>query len=190
MSRLGTNKLERCGEVMIAANPWQAGGVSHVILPTFYLRVPLERKRDATRRDFYRARQFTFHLDVAIRVHTFRNIMAPSESELVLQLKSSVKTFFVSDRDQLTVKKVRSAVEEELDLETGFFLSPEWKDKSKQIIKEHVVSHSQCPTQLALNCISAGTSGRPRRSWSFNRCRTYTRKEEESRSSAKENSCS
>ncbi|EHK97780.1 hypothetical protein GLAREA_10114 [Glarea lozoyensis ATCC 20868] len=64
--------------------------------------------------------------------------MAPSSSALVAQLKKSVKHIFDTDREQLSVKKVRSAVEEELDLENGFFLSPEWKDKSKQIIKEHV----------------------------------------------------
>jgi hypothetical protein len=63
--------------------------------------------------------------------------MAPSSSALVAQLKKSVKNIFDTDREQLSVKKVRSAVE--LDLESGFFLSPEWKDKSKQIIKEHVV---------------------------------------------------
>jgi hypothetical protein len=65
--------------------------------------------------------------------------MAPTDSALVAQLKKSVKSIFASDREQLTVKKVRTAAEEELDLDTGFFLSPEWKDKSKNIIKDHVV---------------------------------------------------
>jgi hypothetical protein len=66
--------------------------------------------------------------------------MAPVEGAVVAQLKKSVKSIFTSDREQLSVKKVRIAAEEELDLDTGFFLSPEWKEKSKTIIKDYVVS--------------------------------------------------
>jgi hypothetical protein len=65
--------------------------------------------------------------------------MAPPDSALIAQIKKSVHSIFTTDREQLTVKKVRSAVEEALDLHAGFFLSPEWKDKSKQIIVAHVV---------------------------------------------------
>jgi hypothetical protein len=65
--------------------------------------------------------------------------MAPPDSALIAQIKKAVHSIFTTDREQLTVKKVRSAVEQVLDLDAGFFLSPEWKDKSKKIIVTHVV---------------------------------------------------
>ncbi|KAG9230274.1 hypothetical protein BJ875DRAFT_537248 [Amylocarpus encephaloides] len=64
--------------------------------------------------------------------------MAPSGKILIEKLKSAVLSFFENDRDNLSVKMVRTAVESELHLEQGFFLSPTWKDKSKKIIVEHV----------------------------------------------------
>ena len=65
--------------------------------------------------------------------------MAPSEKILIEKLKLTVVSFFQNDRDNLSVKKVRTAVESELDLDQGFFLSPAWKEKSKKIIVNHVV---------------------------------------------------
>lgn len=66
--------------------------------------------------------------------------MAPSDKTLVDTLKATVTSIFNSDeRDTLSVKRVRDQTEGELGLEKGYFLQPEWKDRSKQIIKEHVV---------------------------------------------------
>lgn len=43
------------------------------------------------------------------------------------------------NRDQLSVNNVRKQVEEEHGLESGFFAAPEWKSRSKTLIKETVV---------------------------------------------------
>ena len=67
--------------------------------------------------------------------------MAPSERVLIDKLKATVLSFFNSDeRDQLSVKKVRDKLEAQLGLEKGFFVQPDWKDKSKAIVKEYAVS--------------------------------------------------
>jgi len=65
--------------------------------------------------------------------------MAPSTKEIEAKLRSAIKETFDDDQDLLTVKYVRNKVEKELDLEEGFFLTSEWKDKSKQFIKEWAV---------------------------------------------------
>jgi hypothetical protein len=62
-----------------------------------------------------------------------------SDKELAAELVSAVKEIYGSDVP-VTVNGVRQRVEETLDLDEGFFKEGNWKDKSKQIIKDAVVS--------------------------------------------------
>ena len=66
--------------------------------------------------------------------------MTPSSQEIETELRKAVETVYKKDPDSLTVKKVRTQVEQDLELEDGFFTSAEWKDKSKKLIKEWAVS--------------------------------------------------
>jgi len=67
--------------------------------------------------------------------------MAPSERVLVDKLKATALAIFnSSERDQLSVKRVRDKLEAQLGLEKGFFVQPTWKEKSKAIVKEYAVS--------------------------------------------------
>ena len=43
------------------------------------------------------------------------------------------------NRENLTVRAVRDAVEPRLGLAKGFFTQAEWKEKSKKLIKEYAV---------------------------------------------------
>lgn len=65
----------------------------------------------------------------------------PSDAILEQVLRDKVAAVFESgDMEELTVKRVRLAVEKTLGLEEGFFKgSPEWKTRSDQIIKDEVV---------------------------------------------------
>ncbi|TVY24824.1 hypothetical protein LHYA1_G005000 [Lachnellula hyalina] len=64
--------------------------------------------------------------------------MAPSERVLVDKLKATALAIFnSSERDQLSVKRVRDKLEAQLGLEKGFFVQPTWKEKSKVIVKEY-----------------------------------------------------
>ncbi|KAL0939727.1 transcriptional regulator [Colletotrichum truncatum] len=62
--------------------------------------------------------------------------MAPSDEKLETELLNAVRDIWKSDREQLTVNFIRKRVEDDLDLEDGFFSSGKWKDKSKKLIKE------------------------------------------------------
>lgn len=62
-----------------------------------------------------------------------------SDKELAAELVSAVKEIYNSDVP-VTVNGVRQRVEEKLDLDEGFFKEDNWKHKSKQIIKDAVVS--------------------------------------------------
>ena len=67
--------------------------------------------------------------------------MAPSDKALTSALTKTVRDVFHSDeKDQLTVRFIRTKVEEEYELENGFLGEGKWKDKSKGIIKTEVVS--------------------------------------------------
>lgn len=68
--------------------------------------------------------------------------MAHSDEELEAELRDAVRDTVLKDRDSLTINSVRKLVEEKLDLEQGFFLSDSWKQRSKLLIKEAVVSAS------------------------------------------------
>ncbi|KAL8820773.1 MAG: hypothetical protein Q9191_007449 [Dirinaria sp. TL-2023a] len=67
----------------------------------------------------------------------------PTHAELEQALKNVVHSIYKSgDLGNLTVKRVRKAAEESLDLEGGFFKNDEtWKDKSKDIILSEVEAH-------------------------------------------------
>jgi hypothetical protein len=66
--------------------------------------------------------------------------MAPSADRLEDALRSAVEEVYRSeDQNNLTVRFVRDKVENELELDPGFFVRPEWKDKSKNLIKSWAV---------------------------------------------------
>lgn len=65
--------------------------------------------------------------------------MAPSKKELEKALIEGTKAVFTEDPDATSVNKIRKHVEEKLGLDEGFFTGPDWKSKSKEIIKKHVV---------------------------------------------------
>jgi hypothetical protein len=70
----------------------------------------------------------------------------PNDKALTNALLKSVRTIYRSDeKDQLSVRFVRTKVEEEFDLEEGFLSEGKWKDKSKGIIKGEVVSFFGVP---------------------------------------------
>lgn len=51
--------------------------------------------------------------------------------------------FNSGQRDELSVNGVRARVEQELELGFGFFTSANWKGRSKDIIKDAVVSFTR-----------------------------------------------
>ena len=68
--------------------------------------------------------------------------VVPSEKVLEQGLRDEVAAVFKSGKmEELTVKRVRRAVESKLCLEEGFFKTKgDWKTRSEQIIKQEVVS--------------------------------------------------
>lgn len=65
------------------------------------------------------------------------------DAALSAALVAAVRELFQgSNRDQLSVNNVRKQVEEEHGLDSGFFAGPEWKSRSKTLIKDTVVCHS------------------------------------------------
>lgn len=65
----------------------------------------------------------------------------PSDTTLEQALRDEVISRWESGRqEEITVKRVRLAVEEELKLEGGFFRNTgDWKTKSEEIIRNQVV---------------------------------------------------
>lgn len=69
--------------------------------------------------------------------------VSPSDRDLELALRHAVQVVYrTGDLEQLTVKRMRKAAEEELDLQEGFFKEPVWKDRSKAIIENEVVCYA------------------------------------------------
>ncbi len=66
--------------------------------------------------------------------------MAPSSKALETCLKEATHQLYAADPNAVTVNSVRQRVEEENDLAKGFFVTPEWKARSKVLITEFVVS--------------------------------------------------
>lgn len=65
----------------------------------------------------------------------------PTAQSLEKGLRDTVASIFrTGNTDELTVKRVRRATEQALDLDEGFFKSHStWKERSDQIIREEVV---------------------------------------------------
>jgi len=78
--------------------------------------------------------------------------MPPSEKVINSQIKTTVSEIFHGpDRELLTVRKVRDAVEEELGLEKGFLAEPGWKDKCKKLIQDYSVCLILTQSQFGMN---------------------------------------
>lgn len=67
--------------------------------------------------------------------------MTLSRGKLEEALIQGTYQVFTSDPDATTVNKVRKHVEDAQNLQAGFFASDEWKQRSKILIKEYVVSN-------------------------------------------------
>lgn len=64
----------------------------------------------------------------------------PKDSDLENALRAKVRQIFrLGNLDELTVKRVRRAVETELGLELDHFKDDAWREKSKSIIESEVV---------------------------------------------------
>lgn len=67
--------------------------------------------------------------------------MPLSDKALTSALSKTVRDVFHSDeKDKLSVRFIRTKVEEEYELGDGFLNEGKWKEKSKGIIKGEVVS--------------------------------------------------
>lgn len=64
----------------------------------------------------------------------------PEDSDLENALRAKVQQIFqLGNLDELTVKRVRRAVETELGLEVDHFKDEIWRERSKSIIESQVV---------------------------------------------------
>ncbi len=66
---------------------------------------------------------------------------APTDVTLEQALRNAVqKVYKMGNLDDLTVRRIRKVVEEDLDLQDGFFKNdPIWNTKSKSVIQSEVV---------------------------------------------------
>ncbi|KAI0506350.1 hypothetical protein F5B22DRAFT_650741 [Xylaria bambusicola] len=64
--------------------------------------------------------------------------MAPSGEALERHLQEATRQLYSADPGAVTVNSVRQRVEEQDSLEKGFFVTPEWKARSKTLITEYV----------------------------------------------------
>ncbi|KAG8529314.1 uncharacterized protein KY384_005950 [Bacidia gigantensis] len=76
---------------------------------------------------------------------TSRSDTVLSNSELERALQDAVRNVYKrEDLGNLTVKRIRKAVEEQLDLEVDFFKNHiDWKDRSKDVIQSEVDAHNE-----------------------------------------------
>ena len=67
---------------------------------------------------------------------------APTDATLEQALRNAVqKVYQLGNTEDLTVRRIRKVVEEDLDLQDGFFKNdPIWNTKSKSVIQSEVVS--------------------------------------------------
>ena len=70
---------------------------------------------------------------------------APTNTTLEQTLRDAVqKVYKTGNTDDLTVRRIRKAVEEDLDLQDGFFKNDTvWNTKSKSVIQSEVVRVNQ-----------------------------------------------
>lgn len=96
--------------------------------------------------------------------------MGPSVKELEAALIEGTYQVFSTDPDATTVNAVRRHVENSQGLEDEFFLSEEWKQRSKNVIKEYVVSIDPHPCMAAVHRVSPAAGEIIRRLGSRNGC--------------------
>lgn len=81
----------------------------------------------------------------------------PAKATLEQALRHAVQRVYKNGNlEELTVKRLRTAAEQDLDLEDGFYKNdPKWKEESKNIIQAEVVritlqlySYISCLTQI------------------------------------------
>ncbi len=67
----------------------------------------------------------------------------PSNLKLEKALRETVRQIYkVGNLEDLTIRRVRKAVEEELDLREGFFKAhSDWNQKSKDVVQSEVVGN-------------------------------------------------
>jgi hypothetical protein len=66
--------------------------------------------------------------------------MAPSTPEIEAALRNAIKEAIDDGKEEfITVRYIRNKAIEALDLDEGFFLTDEWKPKSKQFIQRTTV---------------------------------------------------
>lgn len=71
----------------------------------------------------------------------------PKDSDLKNALRAKVQQVLrLGNLDELTVKRVRRAVETDLGLERDHFKDGAWREKSKSIIESEVVSFPSNPS--------------------------------------------
>lgn len=78
----------------------------------------------------------------------------PSGKSLEKELRAVVRAL-LDQEIEITVNKVRSEVEEKLDLPDSFFKESEWKNRSKDIIHKAIVCS---PVHRKLSGVGALTS--------------------------------
>lgn len=80
--------------------------------------------------------------------------MAPSAKALREALIEGTCDVFKLEPDTTSVNKVRHHVEQKLGLEGDFFSGKDWKQKSKEVIKEYVVSPPNLPLPIGTIAMS------------------------------------
>lgn len=73
--------------------------------------------------------------------------VTPSPAAVEQALRNAVQRVYkLGNLEELTVKRIRAAAEQDLDLEEDFFKTDTiWKGKSKNIIESEVVRTNKCP---------------------------------------------
>lgn len=80
--------------------------------------------------------------------------VTPSQAALEQALRNAVQRVYkLGNMEELTVKRIRAAAEQDLDLEEDFFKTDTtWKVKSKNIIESEVVRTNRCPPLIIFSC--------------------------------------
>lgn len=95
--------------------------------------------------------------------------VTPSQAALEQALRNAVERVYrLGNLEELTVKRIRAAVEQDLDLEEDFFkTNGTWKEKSKNIIQSEVVRTNKCTPlgSFVMLIVSLGIAYRCPFSW-------------------------
>lgn len=81
--------------------------------------------------------------------------VTPSQVALEQALRKAVQRVYkLGNPEELTIKRIRAAAEQDLDLEEDFFKTDStWKEKSKNIIQSEFVRTNKCPPDRLLMLI-------------------------------------